>query len=99
MQYFAIFHDSLARAYLSAGVRQAALKEYELISHLIGGRAYKGDIYACSFYMLGKIHEEQGDTAKAIENYEKFLELWKDADAGLPEVDDAKSRLASLTSL
>jgi cytochrome c-type biogenesis protein CcmH/NrfG len=44
--------------------------------------------------MLGKIYEQQGDTAKAIENYEKFLDLWKDADPGIAEVEDAKERLA-----
>lgn len=45
--------------------------------------------------MLGKIYEEQGDTVKAKENYEKFLELWKDADPGLSEVEDARTRLMS----
>jgi hypothetical protein len=28
--------------------------------------------------------------ARAIEHYEKFLNLWKDADPGIAEVEDAK---------
>jgi tetratricopeptide (TPR) repeat protein len=58
--------------------------------------------YRCSSladYNLGKIHEQQGNTAKAIEHYEKFLELWKDADPGIAEVDDARERLAGLKGM
>jgi len=36
--------------------------------------------------------------SKAIEHYEKFLDLWKYADPGIPEVEDLKKRVAGLKS-
>jgi tetratricopeptide (TPR) repeat protein len=92
------FVDSLATAYFESGDLEKAKEEYERITRLTGGRRGRGVIYARSFYMLGKIHEQQGDRAKAIEHYEKFLSLWRNADPGIAEVDDAKKRLAGLNS-
>ena len=46
--------------------------------------------------MLGKIYEEKGDTVKASENYKKFLDLWKDADPRIAEVEDASKRLSKM---
>jgi tetratricopeptide (TPR) repeat protein len=48
------------------------------------------------YYMLGLAYEQSGWKNKAIENYEEFLEIWKDADPGLPEIEDARQRLARL---
>jgi len=96
--YHALFIKSLASAYYKAGDIENARKEYERITSLISGRLYCGDIYAKSFYMLGKIYQEKGLKEKAREHYEKFLALWKDADPGIQEVSEAKKQLAALRS-
>jgi tetratricopeptide (TPR) repeat protein len=49
-------------------------------------------------YNIAKIYEKMGKTTKAMEHYKKFLGLWKDADPGMVEVEDAKKRLAGLKS-
>jgi serine/threonine protein kinase/Tfp pilus assembly protein PilF len=90
------FIDPLALAYYRAGDLENALKQYEWITFLTQGRIREADLYTKSFFMLGKIYEEMGDTAKAIEHYEKFLNLWKDANFGIAEVEDARIRLAGL---
>jgi tetratricopeptide (TPR) repeat protein len=92
----ALSFDLLARALYESGDLDKARKNYEKITLLTWGRINDGDIYAKAYYMLGKIAERQGDKVKAREKYKKFLDLWKDADAGLPEVSDAKKRLAAL---
>jgi len=45
---------------------------------------------------MGRVYEEQGLREKAKEHYQKFLELWKDADLVLPEVEEAKAGLSGL---
>jgi len=91
--------EPLALAYYKSGNLEEARKKYERITSLTWGRNGHGDIYAKSFYMLGKIYQEQKKKNKAIENYEKFLDLWKEADPGIPEVEDAQKQLAELQEL
>jgi tetratricopeptide (TPR) repeat protein len=92
----AFFTEALARAYFQSGDLENARKQYEEITRLTTGRTHYGDIYAKSFYSLGRIFEQKGDKLQARQNYRKFLDLWKDADPGLPEVGEAKKRLSVL---
>ena len=93
----ALYFEPLALAYFKSGDLEKARQEYDKILALTTGRLGYGDIYARSFYMLGKIAEQKGDKVNARERYQKFLGLWKDADPGLPEVADARKRLAGLS--
>ena len=92
----AIFFDGLAAAYFKSGDLGRAKEQYRKIQSLALVRLQYGDVYASSFYRLGKIAEKEGKKAEAVENYRKFLDLWKNADPGLPEIEDARKRLAGL---
>jgi tetratricopeptide (TPR) repeat protein len=94
-QYAFIF-EPLAQTHFSSGNIDKAEELYKEIKSITIDRVFVGEAYAKSFYMLGKIYEEQGRTAKTIEHYNKFLDLWKDADPGIVEVEDARKRLAGL---
>ncbi|MEO7358767.1 MAG: hypothetical protein ABI120_00460 [Gemmatimonadaceae bacterium] len=46
---------------------------------------------------LGELYEAQGNRAKAIENYSKFVDLWANADARFqPRVQDIRARITTL---
>jgi len=66
------------------------LSRYDLV------RAANSILAVKAHYMLGLAYEKSGWNKKAIEQYEEFLEIWKDADPGIPEVEDAKERLEKL---
>jgi tetratricopeptide (TPR) repeat protein len=101
------YYFALAEAYDRLGNGNAAIPFYEKVVSTTRGRSWSGDLYALSFYRMGKIHESmlEGRTpssqtaefrTKAIEDYRKFLALWKAADPIFPEIEDAKKCLAGL---
>jgi serine/threonine protein kinase/Tfp pilus assembly protein PilF len=91
-----IFRSSLALAYYRAGNLEKARQECEKIQSLPSGRSNYGDIFVLNFYNLGQIYEQLGQKAKAVGAYQKFLDFWKDADPGLPGVEDARKKMAAL---
>jgi len=93
-----LYFDALASTCMESGDLEKAQKLYERITGLKTGRLRWGDLYVKSYYLLGKIYEQWGNAAKAREHYEIFLDLWKDADPGIAEVEDAKKSLAGLKS-
>ncbi len=45
---------------------------------------------------MGVVYEHQVNKQRAIENYAGFFVLWKNADEDLPDLINAKARLARL---
>ncbi len=88
--------DVLARAYQKAGNPDKAIEVYQkLLKFDPAGqdRRMRIPVY---HYRLGRLYEEKGLKSEAAEQYRAFLDLWKDADANLPEPADAKKRLTAL---
>jgi serine/threonine protein kinase/tetratricopeptide (TPR) repeat protein len=63
-----------------------------LASYGFGGHYNKPQ----ALLLLGKLYEKQNNTQFAVENYQEFLKTWKNADADLPDLIDAKEQLAKL---
>jgi tetratricopeptide (TPR) repeat protein len=94
--YFNV-HIMLARSYMEAGKLGEAVTEFEkLLSNYSSGRAEWSTSSVKLHYYLGVLYEKSSWDSKAIEQYETFLEIWKDADPGMESVEDAKTRLARL---
>jgi len=94
-----IMRDVLARAYLQNGEIDKAITEYERLITFDPESKSRQLIHPKYHYRLAKLYEERGWPGKAIEQYERFLNLWQNADPDIPEVIEAKKRFSKLQSL
>ena len=94
------YEDSvmLGRAYLALGKYEEAKAIFErLQSDYIDPQRF---FYALGsvkiYYYLGRAYEGTGEREEAVAQYSIFLDILKDADPRIEEVDDARGRLANL---
>jgi tetratricopeptide (TPR) repeat protein len=81
------FEDCLAKAYLELGRFDEAIAEFERILRL-------NPNYPLAYYHLAQAYERKGLPAQARTSYERFLQVWKDADADIHEVIAARKKLS-----
>jgi tetratricopeptide (TPR) repeat protein len=91
------FLESLASALLRRGDPDSSRAQYEKVISLTTGILTSGDAYSRSLFELGRICQDKNEPEKAKEYFQRFLRVLQDSDAGLPEVQDARRRLASLS--
>jgi tetratricopeptide (TPR) repeat protein/TolB-like protein len=88
--------DGIAQLLARRGQIDKAIEEYRLLMTTGPGTGLRRLINPIYHFRVAGLYEKKGDKAKAIEHYRKFLEIWKNADPGLPEPGLAKARLAAL---
>ena len=82
--------------YYKNGELDKAIAEYERLTNFDPNSNNRRLIHPKYRYRLAKLYEEKSWSDKAIEQYEKFLEIWKDADEDLEELID-QTKLAKST--
>ncbi|MGA2599063.1 MAG: tetratricopeptide repeat protein [Bryobacteraceae bacterium] len=80
--------DCLADAYLRLGRLDEAIMEYQRALRLYPGMAL-------TRFHLAEAYRKKGDRTRAAAEYHRFLELWSQADPGIPEVAAARAAIAN----
>jgi tetratricopeptide (TPR) repeat protein len=88
--------DVLARAYQKMGNIDEAIVEYKKMLTLDPASQDRRVLNPVYHYRLARLYEQKGLREEAKKEYVRFLQLWKEADPGIPEFADAKKRLAEL---
>ena len=88
-----ILLPELAQCQLNAGMIDEALASLRQIDSLHVPRDF---FWVKAQYLKGRTYEAKREVSRAIQNYERVLEIWKNADDDLPVLVDTKERVAAL---
>lgn len=86
-----VFHDGPARVKVAQGDLAGAIKIYRKLNTPDISAKYTGILEPRFFLETARLLDKTGDKEGARAEYERFLELWKDADEGLPDLKEARA--------
>lgn len=106
-----LYHHALCL--LKTGYTQEAIQEFQRLTTWVtlGNSIFDLDYLTLNeyqatgiaavkaHYWLGVAYEQQGQKEQAIKEYQKFLDIWKDADFKSKEIDDAHAQLTKLKAM
>ncbi len=95
-------HRYLGRTFEALGLWAKAAGEYEITLRTPDHkwmRLENPSIWVLDEFRLAEIYERLRDQSRARQWYERFLTDWKDADPDIPEIAEARKRLAVLGSI
>ena len=88
--------DGLARVEIARGNRAAAIEEYRRLTAVGPGQALVCSARASQHSRAGASTGRSKETRPArASSTERFLKLWANADAGLPELSEVKTAIAA----
>lgn len=85
------------RAYLDAKIPQRAVAEYRLIADNPGIDPVS-PMYPLAYLGLARAYRLEGKRAESRTAYERFFDLWKNADTNLPVLEEARREYVKLPS-
>jgi tetratricopeptide (TPR) repeat protein len=86
----------IGMCHVAKGSYRPAIENFEKIVDPANFSIHNAPLIPKCYYQLGRAYEALGNAELARKNYERFLDIWKNADPDQREKADAASRLAVL---
>jgi serine/threonine protein kinase/tetratricopeptide (TPR) repeat protein len=93
------FRDGAIRAAKAGGNLTAAIAGYRALTTFGPESKWISVLEPRYVLELARLLEKSGDRASALSAYQRFLDLWKRADPGLPELDEARRAVRRLQAV
>jgi tetratricopeptide (TPR) repeat protein len=90
--------DGHARAAKARGDLSGAIERYRQLLAPPTDQKWSAILEPRHVLELARLLEQKGDNKAALTEYQRFLDLWKRADANLPELGEARRAVARLAN-